>query len=149
MLYQVHYSPELLPQRKAAKIILKDPDGKIVLVAGESNRFNLPGGSIDRSERPRGALLRELREELSIESDHLGKIKRLKQLSALVSSVEGTRYRAVWHLYEAQLKVPTRELVRGSEIGIHGAFDRQTILNQPHERVSELAKLAIELFTTE
>jgi 8-oxo-dGTP pyrophosphatase MutT (NUDIX family) len=47
--------------------LIRDDDGRILLVQHVEGRWQLPGGAIDPGERPAGAMQRECREEAGIE----------------------------------------------------------------------------------
>jgi 8-oxo-dGTP pyrophosphatase MutT (NUDIX family) len=51
----------------AVTAVIRDDDGRILLVQHVEGRWQLPGGAVDPGERPAEALRRECREEAGIE----------------------------------------------------------------------------------
>jgi 8-oxo-dGTP pyrophosphatase MutT (NUDIX family) len=55
----------------AVGALIRDAEGRILLVQHVEGRWQLPGGAVDPGEHPREACRRECREEASIEIDPL------------------------------------------------------------------------------
>jgi 8-oxo-dGTP diphosphatase len=62
----------------AAVILRRFPDGSVRVLAGQrdrpealAGRWEFPGGKVEPGEDDRAALIREIREELAVELDHL------------------------------------------------------------------------------
>jgi ADP-ribose pyrophosphatase YjhB (NUDIX family) len=51
--------------------LIRDGDGRVLLVQHVEGRWQLPGGAVDPNERPEDAVRREAREEASIEVEPL------------------------------------------------------------------------------
>src|SRR5687767_4730600 len=63
--------PEQSPVRVVCAII-RDAEGRVLVARRPSNKplglkWEFPGGKVDRSEEPRAALAREIREELGVQ----------------------------------------------------------------------------------
>lgn len=62
---------ENLPYRQGVHAIVLDEENNIILVQKQSygdNQWDFPGGGVDEGEEPKGAVLRELEEELGSKS---------------------------------------------------------------------------------
>ena len=55
--------------RVLVKAVIKDREGRILVVKEDSPEWDLPGGGIDHGESPRQAMARELTEEIGYEGD--------------------------------------------------------------------------------
>lgn len=54
--------------RVSVKALIKDNDGKVLVVKEDQDTWSLPGGGLDHGEVAEQGLLRELKEELGIEA---------------------------------------------------------------------------------
>lgn len=54
--------------RVSVKALIKDKDGKVLVVKEDQDTWSLPGGGLDHGEVAEQGLLRELKEELGIEA---------------------------------------------------------------------------------
>jgi 8-oxo-dGTP pyrophosphatase MutT (NUDIX family) len=70
----------------AAGAFIRDDEGRVLLVQHVEGHWQLPGGAIDPDERPENALVRECREEASIE------IRPIRILGAFGGPEYRTRY---------------------------------------------------------
>lgn len=53
--------------RISVKAVIKDKDGKILLIKEKNNNWELPGGGLEHGEEPHKGLAREIKEELGCE----------------------------------------------------------------------------------
>lgn len=135
-----------LPIRNAAKAVLYSGN-TIALVAGKSNRFNLPGGGIDEGESAERALFRELYEELGLEEEHLTDFSYVGKAECVVTSGRGEKMLARWMIFSAQMDIPEAELLLGEDIELFERVSRETALLYTHPHISQLASHAIRIST--
>ncbi len=55
--------------RVSTKAVIKNGDGKILLMRERDGQWELPGGGLDHGEDPRDALRREISEEIGCKAD--------------------------------------------------------------------------------
>jgi ADP-ribose pyrophosphatase YjhB (NUDIX family) len=105
--------PAAIGQRFGAYAVATDPAGRMLLALiadgyPGGGQWHLPGGGTDHGEQPRAALLRELAEE----TDQVGRILRLMDVSSRHNPTEAWRGRIWdWHvvraIYRVAVYVPT------------------------------------------
>jgi 8-oxo-dGTP pyrophosphatase MutT (NUDIX family) len=130
-------------ERFASKALLYTEDGDIVCVTGKRNMFNLAGGGVDPGESEIEALYRELNEELGIAPDDMTVPEDIGGTWAQVTTSAGETKRAIWHVHEATLLIPSRALQPSAEVTSVGIFSPESLL--AHDRMSILAKQALAL----
>ena len=131
-------------ERFTSKALLYTNDGEIICVTGERDiMFNLAGGGIDRDETPIDALYRELNEELGITPDDMTIPREIGGTWAEVPNSKGEVKRAIWHVHEATLLIPSGALRPSAEVKRVGIFSPETLL--AHDSMSILAKQALAL----
>ena len=102
-----------LTVREAAKgLIHIEGDDRLIFVAGQSGRLNLPGGGIDYGETLDAALYREIDEELGIKPNQLVNVQPAFITSGETTSRHGTRGISRWLVYTAGIRVPSNYIFR-------------------------------------
>ncbi len=57
--------------RVSVKALIRNKDGKVLVLKENQDTWSLPGGGLDHGEDPKSGILRELKEELGIEHPHI------------------------------------------------------------------------------
>ena len=130
-------------ERFASKALLYAEDGGIVCVTGQRDMFNLAGGGVDFGETTVEALYRELNEELGITPSDMTVPREIGGTWAEITTSRGEAKRAVWHVHEATLLIPSEELRPNAEVKRVGIFSPEMLL--AHDNMSILAKQALAL----
>ena len=60
--------------RVTAKALIKDNDGRLLVVVNKDGHYEIPGGGLEHNETFEECLKRELHEELGIETCNIGKM---------------------------------------------------------------------------
>lgn len=84
--------------RVAVKALIKDANGRILLVKEKSDKWDLPGGGIDHGEEPEEGIKRELLEELGVNDVSVGKPVLTKSFW-----LEEKQAWLMWIVYEVEL----------------------------------------------
>lgn len=145
---------EILPEfevRRAAKVLLRADDEKLVFVAGRRGMFNLPGGGIDsvvtsdgvREEAAMSALYRELQEELGIHENQVRDVEEVCGTWDIVTPERGRAKLAVWSVFMGTLDIPASELVCPGDSEITAIETMTPAECLAHPNMSKLAKHAI------
>ena len=97
-------------------------EGRVVLLRNERNEWELPGGRMDAHETPAQALMREFREELSIDVEPLG------MLDSYLFEVLPAKFVAIV-TYGCRLRGEFAPQVSGehSQFGLHALADLERI----------------------
>jgi 8-oxo-dGTP pyrophosphatase MutT (NUDIX family) len=130
--------------RETAKAVIADIDDVLVFAAGKRGKLNTIGGEKKPGESEHEALLREMREEIGLESDELADVQEVSALEGETISAEGIRHLTFCTLFWARLPYSYNELYipRGSEItAIVGLLRGESLL---HPNVLDLAKQAVQ-----
>lgn len=130
-------------ERFASKALLYTGDGGIICVTGQRGMFNLAGGGVDSGETTVQALYRELNEELGITPNDMTLPKEIGGTWAEVTTSAGETKRAMWHVHEATLLIPSQELRPSAEVTSVGIFSPEALF--AHDRMSVLAKQSLAL----
>lgn len=77
--------------RVSLKAVIKDAEGRILVVKEDSDTWSLPGGGWDHGESEHDALARELREEVGFTGDFTSKI--------IATEPRWMSHRQVWLLW--------------------------------------------------
>jgi len=142
--------------RRAAKAIItaRDNDNLILLVASRS-RLSLPGGGINRKEKPAAALARELNEEVLVQTDPDEELEGLSryitepielfEVEGIVTPRKGPPRLAQWIVSRARLLVPAEQLVLPGtqEIRGHSMLPPVEYIAYPEKEASFLAQTAV------
>lgn len=99
--------------RVVVKALIKDSEGKVLLVKETPGFMSFPGGGLDHGESPEEGLKREIREELGIDDVKVGKL-----LHAEPIFLPRSDYWMTWLIYDVtldSLDFKVREDVAGVE----------------------------------
>jgi len=103
----------------SVKALIRDANGKILLVKEDSEDWGIPGGGMDHGETIEEGMRRELREELAAE---MASMSSLPVHVAPYYYVDLDRWR-LWLLYEVKLTGEPRLGKDTKEIGWFGPAD--------------------------
>ncbi len=104
--------------RLAAKAIIKDEKGRVLLIVEKGGHFGLPGGGIEFGESAAEALHRELNEELGITD-----VKSTTLVMAFPYFSESRQAWALWLLHQAEVTLPEKFVGDRSEGAIFMNID--------------------------
>ena len=129
---------ESTPVREAAKILLMNPEGKLVLVSGESERVNGLGGGVETGQQITDALFEELGQEAGIKKDDVADLEPAGIVEGVIQDGQ-----ARWYLYSGRLIPGHRPLQIGAEIkALHFMTPEEAIKYQG--LMSDLLRTAIK-----
>ena len=130
-------NPTLLP---VVAVALHDGEGRLLLQQRPANKhhgglWEFPGGKVESHESPRGALVREIREELALELDPA-------QLFPSVFAEESGARHIVLFLYTSRQKVTAPRAVDGQRWGWFDKAEAGELALAPMDR-DLLARLSL------
>lgn len=125
--------------RVAVKALIRNEEGKLLLVKEKSDKWDLPGGGLDHGEEPEDGIRRELREELGITNDiQIGSIVDLKSFW-----LEDKQAWLMWVVYQVTLPKDV-ELTPGEGVVAVGFIDPKLLQSSRDEREGYLSVYADE-----
>lgn len=95
--------------RVSVKALIKDKDGRVLVLKENQDTWSLPGGGLDHGEDPKIGILRELKEELGIEHPHIKDIGLVKTFY-----LEPKSAWLLWIVYDVE--VDTKEFIFGEGV---------------------------------
>lgn len=95
--------------RVSVKALVKNNEGKVLVVKENQDTWSLPGGGLDHGEDPELGILRELKEELGIEYPEVKDIAAVKTFY-----LEQKQAWLIWIVYE--VKIDAHEFVYGEGV---------------------------------
>lgn len=95
--------------RVSVKAIIKDKQGKTLVLKENQDTWSLPGGGLDHGEDPKSGIVRELQEELGIKNAHVQDIAAVKTFYL--------KHKSSWLLWVVyQVEVSEQKLVLGKGV---------------------------------
>ena len=95
--------------RVSVKALIKDKDGRVLVLKEDQDTWSLPGGGLDHGEDPKLGILRELKEELGIENPRVENIGSVKTFF-----LEPKSAWLLWVVYDVE--IDTEELILGEGV---------------------------------
>ena len=142
----IEHFPFGMPRVPTSKVVLREPSGNIVLVAGKSGRHNLVGGEIEPGETALDALWREMEEELGLSAQYVRNVRSIGRFMQPVVPIGRDPYKAAWRVHTGDLIAPVQEMIPGNEIQHAVAWSAEKILSPPPDKVvSRLAQRAVRM----
>ena len=83
--------------RVSVKALIRDKDGKVLVVKENQDSWSLPGGGLNHGEEPEDGVRRELKEELSLENVNILGIKNISTLEFKIKKAW-----LLWIVYEVE-----------------------------------------------
>jgi 8-oxo-dGTP pyrophosphatase MutT (NUDIX family) len=138
-------------RRKAARVVVLDPDGRVLLLhasdpadATKGDWWEIPGGGVDRGESVEAAAVREVREETGVVGVRLGPCVYRHHAEFTFG---GYRFDSDDHVFVAWLDDPSAERVATELEALEAmAFDDQRWWSV--DEVSEAARRGGKFFPT-
>lgn len=84
--------------RVSVKALIKDGTGKVLVVKENQDTWSLPGGGLDHGEDPEAGIVRELKEELGVESPRVKDVASVKTFY-----LEQKSAWLLWVVYEVEI----------------------------------------------
>lgn len=84
--------------RVSVKALIKDRQGRVLVVKEDQDTWSLPGGGLDHGEDPKLGILRELEEELGANTAQINDIVTVKSFY-----LEAKSTWLLWVVYEVEL----------------------------------------------
>lgn len=112
--------------RLTVKAVIKDAQGRVLLVREPSGSWGLPGGGVEHGEAIATSLTRELHEELHIKKVHSA---TLRGVYTYYSHDRGAWW--AWLLYDVEAEIPPQFT---GELATHAGFVDTTLFANSDER---------------
>ena len=106
--------------RVSVKALIRDKDGKVLVVKENQDSWSLPGGGLNHGEEPEDGVRRELKEELSIENTNILGIKSVSTFELKIKEAW-----LLWIVYEVEIE--TNDFVYGDGVTDARFIDIETI----------------------
>lgn len=106
--------------RVSVKALIKDKDGKILVVKENQDTWSLPGGGLDHGEVSEQGLLRELNEELGIRTANIHGINQTLTFELAVKQAW-----LLWIVYD--VTIDTTEFILGEGVSDWSFIDPGTL----------------------
>lgn len=94
--------------RVSVKALIKDSQGRVLVVKENQDTWSLPGGGLDHGENPEEGIVRELREELGIERPLIKNVRTIKTFY-----LEQKSAWLLWLVYDVEIDATEFELGEG------------------------------------
>lgn len=85
--------------RVSVKALIRDKEGKVLVIKENQDSWSLPGGGLDHGEEPEDGVRRELKEELAIEKINILGVKNVATLELKMKKAW-----LLWIVYEVELE---------------------------------------------
>ena len=85
--------------RVSVKALIRDNEGKVLVIKENQDTWSLPGGGLDHGEKPEDGIKRELKEELAIDKANILGVKNVTTLELKLKKAW-----LLWIVYEVELE---------------------------------------------
>jgi mutator protein MutT len=114
--------------RVSIKAIIRNQEGKVLVLKEHQNKWELPGGGIDHGESCHDCLRRELKEELNITNDFTETFNKI-ETQYMPSRPDKELDFWKMSIYFDVVISGNKEIGRNSDVGIF-SFEDESVLNE-------------------